>query len=124
MDENLTPNKQDMVDRKAAWIEKMFKLLFSSIQNDLKGTFLVLAVIVIIWQQITINTLNTLRIQDITSLNEKINAAVEKRVESKVSEQMVPLQAKQDSLSNNVDTSLLNLNGTLETVKKLIKNKK
>ncbi len=124
MEENLTPNKQDMVDRKAAWIEKMFKLLFSSIQNDLKGTFLVLAVIVIIWQQITINTLNTLRIQDITSLNEKINAAVEKRVESKVSEQMVPLQAKQDSLSNNVDTSLLNLNGTLETVKKLIKNKK
>lgn len=123
MEENPTP-KQDMVDRKAAWIERMFDRLFLAILKNPYGALLVVSVFMNIWQ-FNINASKDVRWQeDITKLNDKINAAVERSVQRELPKQMVPLQAKQDSLSNNVDTSLINLNGTLETVKKLIKSKK
>lgn len=125
MEENETPEvKQDMVDRKAAWVERAFDKLFAAVQQNVFATLLVLAVGVIFWQQGTINRLNELRIADITTLNEKINAAVEKGVERKLSEKMAPYVAQQDSTRKNVDTSLYNLNGTLESVKKYLKAKK
>lgn len=125
MEENQVPEegKQDMVDRKAAWIERAFDKLFAAVQQNVFATLLVLALIVIFWQQSAINELNKLRIADITSLNEKINAAVEKSVDKKLPEHLAPYEAKQDSISNNVDTSLNNLNGTVETVKRYFNKK-
>lgn len=125
MEENQVPEegKQDMVDRKAAWLERMFDRLFAAVQQNVFATLLVLAVGVIFWQQATINRLNELRIADITSLNEKINVAVERSVERKLPEKLAPYEAKQDSISKNVDTSLYNLNGTVESVKQYIKKK-
>jgi diacylglycerol kinase len=122
-DEQTPGEKQDVIDRKAAWIERAFDKLFAAVQQNVFATLLVLAVGVIFWQQGTINKLNELRIADITTLNEKINAAVEKRVDDKLTEKLAPYEAKQDSISKNVDTSLYNLNGTVETVKQYIKKK-
>lgn len=123
MEENQTP-KQDMVDRKAAWIERIFDKLYAATIKNPYGALLVVSVLMNIWQ-FNINANKDVRWQeDITKLNDKINAAVERSVQRELPKQMVTIQAKQDSVSKNVDTSLLNLNGTLETVRKLIKNKK
>jgi len=123
MDENQTP-KQDMVDRKAAWVERIFDKLYAATIKNPYGALLVVSVLMNIWQ-FNINANKDVRWQeDITKLNDKINAAVERSVQRELPKQMVTIQAKQDSVSKNVDTSLLNLNGTLETVRKLIKNKK
>ncbi|SMC53459.1 hypothetical protein [Pedobacter nyackensis] len=123
MEENQTP-KQDMVDRKAAWIERMFDKLYAATIKNPYGALLVVSVLMNIWQFNIAANKDVRWQEDITKLNDKINAAVERSVQRELPKQMVTIQAKQDSVSKNVDTSLLNLNGTLETVRKLIKNKK
>lgn len=115
--------RQDMVDRKAAWIERMFDKLFSAIGANPTAAILVISAGLNVWQFSINNDLNKLRIQDITNLNEKINAAVEKSVERELPKKLAPYEAKQDSISKNVDTSLYNLNGTVESVKQYIKKK-
>ena len=122
MEENQTP-KQDMVDRKAAWIERMFDRLFAAIQKDTKVAIIVVLVGVVIWQQIISNKKDERWIADITKLNDKINAAVERSVERQLDIKMIPIEAKQDSVYKNVDTSLNNLNGSIETFKKSVKEK-
>lgn len=119
-----TPGKQDMVDRKAAWIERMFKMLFAAVKENPAAALLVLSIALNFWQFSINNDINQLRIQDITSLNEKINKAVEARVDAKVSEKMVPIQAKTDSVTSNIDTSLTNLNGIVNSIKQSIKKQK
>jgi len=117
-------NKLDALDRKGAWVERMFDRVFKAAREDTKATIIVVLLGWIIWQQITINEANRLRIADITALNEKINLATEKSVERKLNEKLAPIQAKQDSTSKAVDTTLLNLNGTVESVRKYINKKK
>lgn len=121
--EEIPKPKQDMVDRKAAWIERMFDRLFSAIGANPTAAILVLSAGLNIWQFSINNELNQLRINDITNLNEKINAAVQKSVEREIPKKLAPYEAKQDSISKNVDTSLYNLNGTVESVKQYIKKK-
>lgn len=123
MEENQTP-KQDMVDRKAAWIERMFDRLFAAIQKNPLATLLVISVGLNVWVIKMNSDLQQARLNDNALSKKEMIDEVRRSVQRELPKQMVPLQAKQDSLSNNVDTSLLNLNGTLETVKKLIKNKK
>ena len=113
-------NKQDALDRKGAFIERMFDKLFAAIREDVKGTIIIVCIGVIIWQQTVITEANTLRIADITNLNEKINAATEKSVERKLTEKLAPIQAKADSSSKAIDTSLLNIDGAVETFKQYI----
>ena len=123
-EENQTSGKQDMVDRKAAWVEKIFKMLFAAVKENPAAALLVLSILLNFWQFSINNEINQLRIQDITSLNEKINKAVEARVDAKVSEKMVPIQAKTDSVTINIDTSLTNLNGIVNSIKQSIKKQK
>lgn len=119
------PENQDALDRKGAWIERMFDRLFAAIKESPIGTIAIISVIMNIWQYSIGVDKDAARIADIQSLNEKINAAVEKRVEAKVAEKIAPIQAKQDSTSKAVDTSLINLNGTVESVKQYFnKNKR
>ncbi|WP_316743827.1 hypothetical protein [Pedobacter antarcticus] len=115
--------KQDMVDRKAAWIERMFDRLFAAVGANPTAALLVLSLGMNFWQFNIGAEKDRLRIQDITSLNEKINLAVEKSVERELPKKLAPYEAKQDSISKNVDTSLYNLNGTVESVKQYIKKK-
>jgi hypothetical protein len=124
MAEEQTPSeKQDMVDRKAAWIERMFDRLFAAVGANPTAAILVLSVGLNFWQFSINKDINELRISDNARLNEKINAAVEKSVERKLPEHLAPYEAKQDSISKNMDTSLYNLNGTVESVKQYIKKK-
>lgn len=123
-EENQTPGKQDMVDRKAAWVERMFDRLFAAIQKNPYATIAVISVGMNIWQFNIGTDKDRLRIQDITTLNEKVNMAIEKRVDEKVSEKMVPIQAKTDSVTSNIDTSLTNLNGIVNSIKQSIKKQK
>lgn len=127
MEENQSPvpgSKQDMIDRKGAWIERMFDRLFGAIQKNVQGTILILSVALNFWQFSINNDLQQLRIADITTLNEKINKAVEQRVNSKVTEQMLPIQAQQDSLNKTADTSFRKLNETVNSFKEKYINKK
>lgn len=124
MEENQTPGKQDMVDRKAAWIERMFDRLFLAFQKDLKGALLIIAIGVIIWQQYAIIGEKQARLDDNKVSKKEMIDEVRRNMEIELPKRIAPIQATQDSIGKNVDTSLLRLNGTLETVKKLIKSKK
>jgi hypothetical protein len=116
--------KRDMIDRKGAWIERMFDRLFAAIGSNPTAAFCVLSFGLNIWQ-FNINTqINELRLSDNDKANDKINAAVEKYVNRMLPEKLAPYEAKQDSISKNVDTSLLNLDGTVEIVKKYFNKKK
>ncbi|WP_342328600.1 hypothetical protein [Pedobacter sp. FW305-3-2-15-E-R2A2] len=124
MEEEIT-TKQDMIDRKAAWLERMFDRLFIAVQQNPFATMLLLSVGLNFWQYNVINEMNRLRIQDITMLNEKINIAVAKGVERELPKQLAPYKEQQDSNSKRLDTSLINLNGTVESVKQYFnKNKR
>jgi hypothetical protein len=117
--------KQDMIDRKAAWLERMFDRLFIAVQQNPFATMLILSVGLNFWQYNVINEMNRLRIQDITMLNEKINIAVAKGVERELPKQLAPYKEQQDSNSKRLDTSLINLNATVESVKQYFnKNKR
>ncbi len=121
---NPDPN-QDLIDRKTAWIERMFDRLFMAVQQNPFATMLILSVGLNFWQYNINNEMNRLRIQDITLLNEKINMAVVTGVQRELPKQLAPYKEQQDSNSRKLDTSLLNLNGTVESVKKYFnKNKK
>lgn len=125
MEENIIPEKQDMLDRKGAWIERMFDRLFSAVQKNPFATLLILSIGLNFWQYNINNEMNRLRIQDITMLNEKINVAVAAGVQRELPKQLAPYQAQQDSNSKKLDTSLINLNGTVESVKQYFnKNKR
>lgn len=116
--------KQDMIDRKAAWLERMFDRLFIAVQQNPFATMLILSVGLNFWQYNVINEMNRLRIQDITMLNEKINIAVAKGVERELPKQLAPYKEQQDSNSKRLDTSLINLNGTVESVKQYFNRNK
>ncbi|NQX37711.1 hypothetical protein SAMN05421820_103295 [Pedobacter steynii] len=116
--------KQDMIDRKAAWLERMFDRLFIAVQQNPFATMLILSVGLNFWQYNVINEMNRLRIQDITMLNEKINIAVAKGVERELPKQLAPYKEQQDSNSKRLDTSLINLNGTVESVKQYFNKNK
>lgn len=121
---NPDPN-QDLIDRKTAWIERMFDRLFMAVQQNPFATMLILSVGLNFWQYNINNEMNRLRIQDITMLNEKINMAVVTGVQRELPRQLAPYKEQQDSNSRKLDTSLLNLNGTVESVKRYFnKNKK
>jgi len=115
---------QDIIDRKAAWLERMFDRLFSAVQQNPFATMLILSVGLNFWQYNINNEMNRLRIQDITMLNEKINVAVATGVQRELPRQLAPYKEQQDSNSRKLDTSLLNLNGTVESVKKYFKENK
>jgi hypothetical protein len=56
--------KQDMIDRKAAWLERMFDRLFIAVQQNPFATMLILSVGLNFWQYNVINEMNRLRIQE------------------------------------------------------------
>ncbi len=115
--------KQDMVDRKAAWIERMFDRLFAAIQKNPFATIAVLSLSMNIWQFSINNHINELRLSDKDKSNADIVAEVRRTVDRELPKKLAPYEAKQDSISKNVDTSLYNLNGTVESVKQYIKKK-
>lgn len=118
-------NKQDMMDRKLSFLERSFDRLFAAVQQNQLATMLILSIGLNFWQFNINNELNRLRIADITSLNEKVNQAVEKSVSRKLPEQLAPYKDQQDSNTKKLDTSLINLNGTVESVKQYFnKNKR
>lgn len=117
--------KQDMIDRKGAWIERMFDRLFSAIQSNPFATLLILSIGLNYMQFADNREMTRLRIEDISSLNEKINTAVYKNLQKELPIQLAPYKEQQDSNSKKLDTSLHNLNGTVESVKEYFnKNKK
>ncbi|RZJ91831.1 MAG: hypothetical protein EOO20_03975 [Chryseobacterium sp.] len=116
--------KEDVIDRKGAWIERMFDRLFSAITQNPWATLLVLSVGLNLLQYQEAKDKDNAWRKDITSLNEKINQAVEKRVEFETTKQIAPIKAQQDSTSKKVDTSLININGTVESVKQYFNKKK
>ena len=122
MEENQTPEtvKQDVIDRKAALLERIFDKLFSAVKENVFATLLVLAIIVIFWQQSTINDITALRLAEKDKSKEEMINEVRRNVERELAKQLVPIQAQTDSNSRKLDTSLINLNGTVETVKQYI----
>ncbi|KIO75195.1 hypothetical protein TH53_21940 [Pedobacter lusitanus] len=117
--QNPQAETQDMIDRKAAWIERMFDRLFSAVQKNPFATMLILSVVLNFWQYNVVNEMNRLRIADITLLNEKINRAVEKGGQLDLSGQLTPYNKElRDSNNKKSDTSLFHLNGAVESVRK------
>ena len=116
MEETNNAPKQDMIDRKGAWLERMFDRLFLAVQKNPFATMLILSVGLNFWQFSIYTDLNKARILDITTLNEKINIAVEKRVNSELPKQIAPIQAEQEERSKKTDTSLNNLNQALDKI--------
>lgn len=120
MEDKETLPKQDMVDRKAAWLERMFDRLFSAIQKDVKGTLLILSVAFNFYLANLYIDLNK------SSKDEMINE-VRKTAQIEVSKQLAPIQAQQqaaqDSNSSKLDTSLINLNETVKSVKQYFNQK-
>lgn len=76
-----------------------------------------------IWQFSINNHINELRLSDKDKSNADIVAEVRRTVDRELPKKLAPYEARQDSISKNVDTSLYNLNGTVESVKQYIKKK-
>lgn len=98
----------------------MFDRLFSAVMKNPYGALLVVSVFINVWLIKMNSELQQARLNDNASSKKEMIDEVRRSV----GRQIAPIQAKQDSVSKNVDTSLNNLNGTLETVKKLINRKK
>lgn len=120
----MAEEQQDIIDRKGAWIERMFDRLFSAIKENPFATLLVLSVGLNFMQYQEAKNKDKAWRADITSLNEKINAAVKERVLSELPKQLEPIRASQDSSSKKVDTSLNNINETVQSVKKYFDKRK
>lgn len=112
--------KQDVIDRKAAWIERMFTMLFAAIQKNLLGTILILSLFLNFYQYNLKNDLDAQRLADAAQSKEEMINEVRRSVRQELPRQIAPIQAQQDSMNKKVDTSLINLNGTVESVKQYI----
>lgn len=110
--------KEDALDRKGAWIERMFDKLFSAMTQNPWATLLVLSVGLNFMQYSEAKDKDDKWRADITALNEKINAAVEYRVEKETTKQLQPIQAQQNRTDSRIDTSLQRLDETVEKVNK------
>ena len=120
MEENKIPGgKQDMIDRKGAWIERMFDRLYIAVVKNPWAALLVLSI------GLNFYVINLLIKTVISSKDEMVT-----EVRRSVKTEFAPIKAKQDSISNNVDsmgkkvdTSLINVNGTMQSVRQYIDKK-
>ncbi|MBB2148779.1 hypothetical protein [Pedobacter gandavensis] len=125
MEGNIIPEKQDMVDRKAAWIERMFDRLFTAMQKNMTATVLILSLGLNFYQYTLKNEVDALRLAEYAKSKEEMILEVRRSVQRELPKQLAPYQAQQDSNSKKLDTSLINLNGTVESVKQYFnKNKR
>jgi len=109
--------KQDAIDRKGAFIERMFDRLYAAIKENPLATILVFSVALNFW-------VIKLYIELIKTSKEEMIAEVRSTVKIETEQYMKPIKAQQDSVIKNVDTSLININGTVEQVKKYFNSKK
>lgn len=115
---------EDVIDRKGAWIERMFDRLFIAIKENPFATLLVLSV-GLNFMLINMNSnLQQARLDDEKKSNKEMIDEVRRSVERETTKQIAPIKAQQDSIVKNVDTSLININGTVESVKKYFDKKK
>lgn len=113
--------KQDMLDRKGAWIERMFDRLFSAIQKNILATVLVISIGYNIYQSSRVDGFQDKLIE----LSYKQKEEMIDEVRRSVSTQLTPIREKQDSNSSKLDTSLIELNSTVRKVRDYFdKNKK
>jgi hypothetical protein len=116
--------KEDVIDRKGAWIERMFDRLFLAIKENPFATLLVLSV-GLNFMLISMNSdLQQARLDDEKKSNQEMIDEVRRSVQKETTKQIAPIKAQQDSIVKNVDTSLININGTVESVKKYFNKKK
>ena len=116
--------KEDVIDRKGAWIERMFDRLFLAIKENPFATLLVLSV-GLNFMLISMNSdLQQARLDDEKKSNQEMIDEVRRSVQRETTKQIAPIKAQQDSIVKNVDTSLININGTVESVKKYFNKKK
>ncbi len=85
--------KQDVIDRKAAWLERMFDRLFEAILRNPFAALLVLAVAGLFYQQGIINDVNALRLADKDKSNQDMINEVRRSVKAEIPKQMAPLQS-------------------------------
>jgi uncharacterized protein YoxC len=124
MEENPMPErKQDVIDRKGAWLERMFDRLFGAIQKDTKGTIMILSI------ALNFYVVN-LYLDTVASSKDEMIAEVRSSVKRETAKQLAPVQARQDSISNNVDsmgkkvdTSITSVKGIVQSVQQYIDKK-
>ncbi|MDQ1139404.1 hypothetical protein [Pedobacter agri] len=116
--------KEDVIDRKGAWIERMFDRLYLAIKENPLATLLVLSVGLNIMLINMNSDLQEARLSDEKSSNKEMIEEVRRSVQRETTRQIAPIKAQQDSVIKNVDTSLININGTVESVKQYFNKKK
>lgn len=104
----------DILDRKGAWIERMFDRIYNGIKENPTATVLVLSIGLNFMQYREAKQLAKEWKADITALNEKINVAIEKSVERQLGEKMEPII----NSNNKLDTALTKMDRTVENFKK------
>lgn len=109
--------KQDVLDRKGAWVERMFDRIYNGIKENPLAVLLALSVMLNFF-------VIKLYVDTINKSKEELVAEVRRTVKFETERQMMPIIAQQDSVIKNVDTSLTNINGTVEQFKEYFKSKK
>lgn len=120
----MAEEQQDIIDRKGAWIERMFDRLFSAIKENPFATLLVLSVGLNFMLMNMNSTLQEARLTDSKASKKEILDEVRKSVERETAKQLEPIKASQDSSSKKVDTSLNNINETVQSVKEYFNKRK
>lgn len=116
--------KEDVIDRKGAWIERMFDRLYLAVTQNPWAALLVLSV-GLNFMLIRMNgNLQEARLTDSQASKKEIIDEVRRSVRLETTRQITPIKAQQDSVLKNVDTSLTNINGTVESVKQYFNKKK
>lgn len=120
----MSEENQDLIDRKGAWVERMFDRLFLAIKENPFATLLVLSV-GLNFMLINMNTtLQEARLTDSKASKKEIIDEVRNSVERETTRQLAPIKALQDSSSKKVDTSLNNINETVQSVKEYFNKRK
>src|SRR4051812_48985533 len=96
--------QQDIIDRKAAWVERAFDKLFSGIKENPLATLLVLSVGLNIMLMNMNSNLQEARLNDNQASKKEILDEVRNSVQRETTKQLAPIKASQDSSSKKVDT--------------------
>ncbi|WP_407431282.1 hypothetical protein [Arcticibacter sp.] len=110
--------KQDMIDRKISSLERIFDKLYLAVKSDGKSTIVVILIMYSVFITIKYINLNDLSKAEIIA---EVRRTAKAEAEKQVAQQMQPIKDSQAEQGKKVDTSLNNLNGTVESVKQFVK---
>lgn len=124
MDENLrreyqNQRKEDFIDRKTGFIERMFDKLFFAASRDVKSTIIVVLIMTNFWSLLELRESDKDRISDIQEYSDRITEEVRRRLIPEINKKV---DARTEKIETKVDSASTTLEYIKDEITKSIKN--